>query len=295
MAPRSKRFHSSYRPAILVAGLMGLACRSGLKSGAHDGGAEAGGQPDSPSGSGATGGLGGTGAGGGAGGGSIGGTGGTAGSATTSRGGAGGTTPVCTAYPSCSNPGDQQVTWGPGLDYSANCPPERECYGLLNSCGSTLCVLPEGVHCNDPLLCNPGDTLKPPGLVDCSQNPTACYLYEKWLCGQYIVCNAAANQYAATCGGIGFDGGSLELQDADGGSAGIVHCCGDGVVDTVYGEKCDFGRLNGVCLDSQMKPLDAGQLNPGDAGCPLGAFFCNCPAGTAIGCTTTCQIPFVGH
>jgi len=50
------------------------------------------------------------------------------------------------------------------------------------------------------------------------------------------------------------------------GVFGIVHCCGDGVVDTFYGEQCDFGRLNGVCLDSQMKPLDAGSLTQADGG-----------------------------
>ena len=293
MVPGEKRLHSPCVPAMLVAAL-GLACsNSGLGSGTHDGGPATGGQTGGPSSSEATGGLGGTSSFGGAGA-SVGGTGGTDGSATTTRGGAGGATPICTAYPSCNNPGDQQATSGPGLDYSGDCPPERECYSLLNPCGSTLCVLPEGAHCDDPLLCNPGDTPEPRGFVDCLQNPAACYFYEKWLCGQYIVCMAAANQYGVVCSGAGSDGGSLEPH-ADGGSVGIVHCCGDGVVDTFYGEQCDFGRLNGVCLDSQMKPLDAGQFDPSDGGCPLGAFFCNCPAGTAIGCTTMCQIPFFAH
>jgi cysteine-rich repeat protein len=72
--------------------------------------------------------------------------------------------------------------------------------------------------------------------------------------------------------------------------------CGDGIVETNEGEKCDLGKLNGMCLDANGNPTDAGsQGNLGDAGCPLGSWdfdgtqVCNCPAGSAVYCTTTCQ------
>ena len=69
--------------------------------------------------------------------------------------------------------------------------------------------------------------------------------------------------------------------------------CGDGIVDTNLGEQCDLGKLNGVCFDAQGNRADAGQGNPEDAGCPLGAFDCFCPQSTFLLCTTMCQIPMI--
>ena len=140
--------------AILVAGVLGLACsNSGLKGTAHDAGAANGGQAGGTISGGATGGSGGTigpggagaasigGAGGlsrpgGAAGASIGATGGTIGTGgsngsggtagSSGTGGTGGQGPMCALYPMC-NPGDQQV--------GSPCPPERECYSLSVSCG----------------------------------------------------------------------------------------------------------------------------------------------------------------
>ena len=79
--------------------------------------------------------------------------------------------------------------------------------------------------------------------------------------------------------------------------------CGDGIVETSEGEECDLGKLNGMCLDANGNPTDAGsQGNPGDAGCPLGVGMilgctqiCNCPAGSEVWCTTTCQYVPLGH
>jgi hypothetical protein len=136
--------------AILVAGLLGLACSSsGLKSTAADAGATSGGQASSsetasgtggtiaPGGAGAAsmGGAGGLSSPSGAAGASTGATGGTigtggsngsGGTATSSgTGGTGGQGPMCALYPMC-NPGDQQAM---------ECPSGRECYTLSVSCG----------------------------------------------------------------------------------------------------------------------------------------------------------------
>jgi hypothetical protein len=137
--------------AILVAGLLGLACsNSGLKSTAHDAGAASGGQAGSsetasgiggtigPGGAGAAsmGGAGGLSSPSGAAGASTGATGGTIGTggsngsggtaASSGTGGTGGQGPMCALYPMC-NPGDQQAM---------DCPSGRECYTLSVSCGS---------------------------------------------------------------------------------------------------------------------------------------------------------------
>jgi hypothetical protein len=178
----------------------------------------------------------------------------TGGATTASQGGTGGSTPGCTVYPSC-NPGDQQVTSGPGLDYSGDCPPERECYSLVNTCGSTLCVLPAGVHCDDPVSCSPGDTPTTLGDPDCG---VQAFCYTNRLCAQSIRCRLGP--YGGICSGTWSDGGVLEPPDAsaDEGDAGRIPCCGDGIVDYHYGEICDFGPLNGKCLDSQGNPTSGG-------------------------------------
>jgi len=50
--------------------------------------------------------------------------------------------------------------------------------------------------------------------------------------------------------------------------------CGDGIVDTNLGEQCDLAALNGVPLDANGNPTDAG--------------------GT-IECTSSCQIPIINR
>jgi|ERR1700690_745458 len=181
--------------------------------------------------------------------------GGQAGSTTTSQGGTGGSATTCAELPSPAycNTGDQRVTVGPGLDSSGLCPPERECYTLQPRCGPVLCELPEGVHCNDSLLCNPGDTPTTSADEQC-QFPTLCYTNR--LCAQSILCRATASPYGGICAGTWSDGGILEPPDASAGSddAGTRPCCGDGVPDWDYGEECDFGNLNGVPLDTTSWP-----------------------------------------
>ena len=202
--------------ALLVAGLAGLACsnHSGLKSKAGDAGAASGGQAGNTISSGTTGGPGGTSGPGGTGGASVDGTGGTIGSGGISGADAGGHTSasdaggsngdsgtggqgdatdsplsqggMCGAIPGC-NPGDQQVGFAPGSEYTdlSDCPAERECYTLGDNCGSILCVVPQDIHCDNPLSCNPGDT--PTVSNDpCVGRPSPCY--ENKLCSQTILC-----------------------------------------------------------------------------------------------------------
>jgi hypothetical protein len=47
--------------------------------------------------------------------------------------------------------------------------------------------------------------------------------------------------------------------------------CGDGTVDSYMGEECDLGDLNGVKLDSNSVPSDAGTVR----------------------CDVTCRVPIV--
>jgi len=183
------------------------------------------------------------------------------GPAATSQGGTGGSC-VYLEYPPC-NPNDQRVTSGPESDYSGDCPPERECYslpgfdGFGHKCGSALCVVPEGVHCNDPLSCNPGDTPAISTDEDCA---FASLCYRKVLCAQSLLCIVATSACAALQSGTWTDGGVLEYPDAsaDGNHAGRAPCCGDGIVDPQSGEMCDLGPLNGVAVDVNGNPTDGG-------------------------------------
>jgi hypothetical protein len=253
--------------ALLLAGLLGMACsNSGLRSTAHDAGAASAGHAGSTISSGTASGTGGTIGSGGAGAASIGGaggtiasggstgTGGTAGSS--GAGGTGGQGPMCALYPMC-NPGDQQM----GMD----CPAERECYTLSVSCGSgqdntTTCVLPVGVHCDDPLLCNPGDTettFGDQGWIGCA-DPHSCYQLN--LCAYFIMCKYGED--------AGVDAGASDTRvDAGTRDAGVderaTPHCGDGILQTSLGEECDMGPQNG--------------LQPDGGGCPF--------------CSTDCMVP----
>jgi hypothetical protein len=130
--------------------------------------------------------------------------GGQTGATTTSQGGTGGSTTSATAtppicpFPTYCNPGDQQVD-GP-------CPAGRECYSWFDACGVLQCVVPEGVHCDVPLSCNPGDTPTTSYDEGCSQHPTACYT--KQLCGQSIFCKHGTDAGVDASGKPGPDGSS---------------------------------------------------------------------------------------
>jgi hypothetical protein len=202
-------------------------------------------------------------------GGPVPGQGGQAGSPTTSQSGTGGD--IVLFGPNC-NSSDQQVTSGPGLDYSADCPAERECYSLVNNWGSTLCVLPEGTHCSDLLSCDPGDTPTTPGSQDCGVQD---YCYTKKLCAQSIGCKPPP--YGGICSGTWSDAGILEPPDAsaDSSDTGTIPCCGDGTVDSKYGEGCDLGPLNGVRLNTnKSSPLF---WNPDPGGIVLCDWNCTNP------------------
>ena len=167
-------------------------------------------------------------------GGSIGG-GGTAGNArTSSTGGQGGisSSSPCldTAWCNVGQIVDEEIG---NADLSKECPAERECYALYNRCVSTLCVLPEGVHCTDMITCNPGDTETS---LDgyCSQFP--CYTVQ--LCTNSIWCKYATDAGAA----------ASASDAAVDGDAITVGYCGDGIVQVELGEQCDWGAQNGELL-----------------------------------------------
>jgi hypothetical protein len=205
--------------------------------------------------------------------------GGTGGS-TSNQGGAGGCPSPDFPYAASCNPGDQQMTTGPGFDASGLCPSERECYTLQVICSSIVCLLPEGVYCSDVLSCNPGDTPTLQPGIDCVGHPSPCYT--KYLCTQSLTCRNSASPYGGICSGTPSDGGVLETPDAsaDGSDAGRMSCCGDGTVDTQYGEQCDLGEVNGACFD----------VSGNFAGYPGGE---GCPSGTDVICTTFCTIVWV--
>lgn len=206
------------------------------------------------------------------------------GSATTSQDGAAGSC-VYLEYPPC-NPNDQRVTSGPESDYSGDCPPERECYslpgfdGFRNNCGSVLCVLPEGVHCDDPLSCNPGDT---PGISYDEDCAFAGFCYTRLLCARSLSCIVATSACAALQSGMWTDGGVLDHPDAsfDGNPAGRVPCCGDGIVDRESGEQCDLGEANGACFDAGGKLVGYPEVT-------------DCPLDTQVLCTWNCQLIWDG-
>jgi len=167
---------------------------------------------------------------------------------------------MCALYPMC-NSGDHEV----GMD----CPSERECYTLSVSCGSgqyntITCVLPQGLHCDDPLLCNPGDTqatFGDQGWMGCA-DPHSCYQLN--LCGSFIMCRYGAD--------AGVDAGALDVRGDVSGKP----------------EPDSMSALDGAphpqpCLDDEFLYQYRSLLcYPGDSSCPLsgdGWCYTRCPQG----------------
>jgi cysteine-rich repeat protein len=267
---------------FIVAGLLGLACSSsGLKSSAGDAGTASGGQAGNTMSNGVTGDTGGA-----IGFGGPNGSGGTAGgSGTVGRGGQG---PICASYRMC-NQGDQQVGMDSGdQQVGMDCPAERECYTLSLSCGSgqyntTTCVLPVGVHCDDPLLCNPGDTqttFGDQGWIGCADR-NSCYQLN--LCAHFIMCRYGAD--------AGVDANSSDARmDPDAPNAGVdgrtMRSCGNGILEPAYGEKCDDGNANNGDGCNAICQIEAGWQ------CPVPGQLC-IPCGT--GTTNVCDAGPVGY
>lgn len=157
---------------------------------------------------------------------------------------------MCGAIPGC-NPGDQQVGFAPGSEYTdlSDCPAERECYSLGDNCGSILCVLPQGVHCNDSLSCNPGDTQIPQWDQSCVGYPSPCY--ESKLCTQTIVCRFGAD--------AGVDASGKPEPDSSSPRVGAPHpqpCLPGEVLN--FGEMCPCVAGPPLCSYSSCEPRGDG-------------------------------------
>ena len=166
-----------------------------------------------------------------------------------------------------------------------DCPAERECYTLSVSCGSgqyntTTCVLPVGVHCDDPLLCNPGDTqatFGDQGWIGCA-DLHSCYQLN--LCAYFIMCRHGAD--------AGVDAGASDARvDAAAPDTGLdgrtMRSCGNGILEPNYGEKCDDGNTNNGDGCNAICQIEAGWQ------CPI-------PGQACIACgTNACDAGPVGY
>ena len=125
------------------------------------------------------------------------------------------------------NPGDYQIGQGLGplhLSPGGLSSGTRVLYLAIPMWPNPVHV-PQGVHCNDPLSCNPGDTQIPQWTQDCAEPPNSCYF--KRLCSQQsIICRYAAD--------AGVDAGA---SDASAGAVdtGVdvrtIPSCGNGILE----------------------------------------------------------------
>ena len=75
------------------------------------------------------------------------------------------------------------------------CSSAGDCYTVHGECGNTECTLREGLHCTDPLVCNPGD-------VRTTGDQCDALCYSTKVCGKSTYC-------------LVVDGGSEEAPYAD--------------------------------------------------------------------------------
>jgi hypothetical protein len=105
-------------------------------------------------------------------------------------------TGTCFSFLAC-DPGDDLIGHGGyGTDPSQGCPPGRECYVLRWECGNTLCALPAGIHCSDPLVCAGTELTVAPAVCF----PPACHVDRR--CGNAIGCVATVDAGAVDADGV---------------------------------------------------------------------------------------------
>jgi hypothetical protein len=151
---------------------------------------------------------------------------------------------------------DQMLGSGTGWDDPSRCPVERDCYYLEGSCGPTACLLRAGVHCDDPLTCDPGD-FPTEDEADCV-GAGRCYL--KSLCGKNIICSHridggapvdAANDVGQSLDTV-LDGTAVLLDVAESSDTGI-----DGTTTLL-----DDAQALDAVFDTGTVSIDAVVCNP---------------------------------
>jgi len=133
---------------------------------------------------------------------------------------------------------------------------ERELW--FSQYNTTTCVLPVGVHCDDPLLCNPGDTqatFGDQGWIGCA-DLHSCYqlnLCAYSLCADMGRCRCRCRRFRRTCGcSCPRYGSRWET----------MRSCGNGILEPNQGEKCDDGNTNNGDGCNAICQIEAGWQCP---------------------------------
>ena len=165
---------------------------------------------------------------------------------------------MCFSFLEC-DPGDEMLGHGGySTDPAASCPSGRECYILRWQCGNTLCALPMGVHCSDPLACNPGEVATP--LAQCSLS--SCHT--RSLCGNQIGCLSILDAGTVDGATVETGGQSASAEDAGKNSSADGSSCGNSVCAAA--QLCIRPTCTGGVAPACLPPLDGGA-------CPAGLTY----------------------
>jgi hypothetical protein len=171
-------------------------------------------------------------------------------------GGPSGSDGACASLRIC-DPADSMLGYGPGADDPSLCPLGYECYYLQGDCGPTACVLRAGVHCDDPLVCDPGD-FPVAAAGKCLETGTC---YQKSLCGKYLICSHSVDGGAsadAVSADAVLDGGLPVDLTIDGGAPVDDAIDGMAPVDLAR----DDAQISDTGIDGNTGLIDGAACNP---------------------------------